>query len=106
MTVRKFFLRLVAVYTIAIVLVYLLPQPIHHRRAFDKAFFTWLHDRTPQNEEALRAEVRKNEMLKLADSAVIALALVTIGSGVYFTIRFAHYKLVRRRSQVGIPDAR
>jgi hypothetical protein len=106
MTARKFFLRLIAIYAIAFVLVYLLPQPMYHRRAFDKAFSTWLHDRTPQNEEALRAEQLKNERIKLLGSGVIALAFVTIGSAIYFTIRFAHQKLVRHRSEIGIPDSR
>jgi hypothetical protein len=108
MTARKFLLRLVAVYTIALVLVYLFPQPIHHRRAFDKAFMTWLHDRTHQNEEALRAEQRKNEMLKLADSAVIALALIVLGTGIYLSILFVGRRLDRRRTRHNseIPDVR
>ena len=101
MTARKFFLRSVAIYAIAFVLVYLIPEHIH-RRAFDRAFMIWLHDRTPENEAVLRAEQRKNDRIKLADSAVIALALVTIGSSIYFTIRIARQKLVRRRPEVEI----
>jgi len=98
MPVRKFFFRLVAVYAIAFVLVYLIPEHIH-RRAFDKAFMTWLHDRTPQNEEVLRAEQRKNEMIKLADSAVIASALVVLGTGIYVSVRIVGRSLDRRRTR-------
>jgi hypothetical protein len=105
MPARKFLFRFLAIYAAAFVLVYLAPAHIH-RRDFDRAFSAWLHDRTPQNEAMLRVEQRKNERIKLADSAVIALALVTIGSSIYFTIRFAHQKLVRRRSEAGIPDVR
>jgi hypothetical protein len=83
-----------AVYVIALVLVNFIPEFIH-RRDFDKAFTAWEQDRTPQNEEALRAEQRKNEMIKLADSAFIALALVALGTGIYLTLRF-----------VGLPDIR
>src|SRR4249920_2190467 len=47
MPVRKFFLRFLAIYAAAFVLVYLIPEHIH-RRDFDRAFSVWLHDRTPQ----------------------------------------------------------
>jgi enoyl-CoA hydratase/carnithine racemase len=48
MLVRKFFLRWAAFYAIAFVLACLIPVQIH-RRAFDKAFITWLHDRIISN---------------------------------------------------------
>jgi hypothetical protein len=64
-----------------------------NRRDFDRAFSAWLKDRTPQNEAALRVEQRKNEIIHLLDSAVIALVLVAIGSGIYVVIRFARHKL-------------
>src|SRR6266480_3182881 len=95
MRVRKILLRSLAMYAVAFVLVYLIPEHIH-RRDFDRAFITWLHDRTPQNEAALRVEQRKNEIIHLSDSAVIALVLVALGSGIYLVIRFAKYKLKLR----------
>jgi hypothetical protein len=105
MPARKFLFRFLAIYAAAFFLVYLTPEHIH-RRDFDRAFSAWLHERTPQNEATLRVEQRKNERIKLADSAVIALALVTLGSGIYFVIRFAHKKVVRRGSEAGIPFVR
>jgi hypothetical protein len=101
MLARKFLFRFLAIYAAAFVLVYLVPEHIH-RRDFDAAFSAWLRDRTPQNEATLRVEQRKNERIKLADTAVIALALATIGSGIYSVIRFAHKKVVRRGSEAGI----
>ena len=97
MNVKKFLLRFLVIYAIAFVLVYLIPEYIH-RRDFDRAFETWLHDRTPQNEAALQVEQHKNEIIKLADSAVIALVFVALGSGIYFAIRFVGDKLHRRRA--------
>ena len=88
MSVKKLILRFLAVYIVAFVLAYLIPQHMH-RRDFDKTFTTWLHDPTPQNEEALRREQRKNEIIKLKVSAVIAVVLVGLGAGIYYGIRFA-----------------
>ena len=88
MSAKMLLLRFLAAYFIAFVLVCLIPQHTH-RGDFDKAFVTWLHDSTPQNEEALRVEQRKNEISMLAVSAVIALVHVALGAGIYFGIRFA-----------------
>ena len=99
MSGKKLLLRLPAVYAIAFVLVYLIPEHMH-RRGFDKVFMTWRHDPTPQNEEMLRVEQRKNEIIKLAGSAVVALVLVALGTGIYFGTRFAG------RKSDGIPDVR
>jgi hypothetical protein len=87
-----FHFSFLAIYAIAFVLVSLIPEYIH-RRDFDRAFSAWLKDRTSQNEAALRVEQRKNEIIHLLDSAVIALVLVALGSGIYLVIRFARYKL-------------
>jgi hypothetical protein len=96
MPFRKTLLRFLAVYAVAFVLTYFIPEHIH-RRAFDKAFFAWLHDRTPQNEAMLRREQRKNEMIKLADTSVIALVFVACGAGIYCIVRFVQHKVDRRR---------
>jgi hypothetical protein len=107
MPVRKFLLRFLALYATAFVLVNLIPEHIH-RRDFDKAFMAWLHGRTPQNEAALRVEQRKNEIIKLKDSAAISLAFVVLGFGIYFAIRFAGQELDRRRANQATenPDVR
>jgi hypothetical protein len=97
MPVKKFFLRFLAIYAAVFILAYLIPEHIH-RRDFDRAFSAWLHDRTPQNEAVLRSEQRKNEMIKLADTAVIALVFVTLGAGIYGIGRFVRHKVDRRRS--------
>ena len=97
MPVRKFFLRFLAIYAAAFVLAYLIPEHIH-RWDFDRAFSVWLHDRTPQNEAVLRSEQHKNEMIKFADTAVIALVFVTLGAGIYCIGRFVRRKVDSRRS--------
>jgi len=79
MRIRKFLLRFLAIYAAAFVLVYLIPEHIH-RRDFDRAFFAWLHDRTPQNEAALRSEQRKNEMIKLVDTALVSFTGLVVSS--------------------------
>jgi hypothetical protein len=106
MRARKFLLRFLAIYSAAFVLAYLIPEHIH-RRDFDRAFMTWLHDRTPQNEAALRVEQRQNEIIKLTDSAAIALAFVTLGYGIYSVNYFVRNKFDRRARQVArISDIR
>src|SRR5260370_21575254 len=95
MPVWKFLLRFLAIYAATFVLVYLIPDYIH-RRDFDRAFFAWFHDRTPQNEAVLRSEQRKNEMIKLVDTAVIALVFVTLGSGMYYLGRYVLHKVDRQ----------
>jgi hypothetical protein len=78
-----------AAYAIVFILVYLTEDI--HRRDFDRAFFTWLKNRTPENEAALRVEQRKNEIIRLRDSAVFAAFAVVIVGGTYKVVR-----LVRR----------
>jgi hypothetical protein len=97
MNVKKLLLRFLAIYAIAFVLVYLIPEHIH-RRDFDRAFEAWLHDGTPRNEAALQVEQHKNEIIKLRDSAVIALVFAALGCGIYFATRFVGDKLHRRRA--------
>ena len=92
MHVWKFLLRFLAIYAATFVLVYLTPEQIH-RRDFDRAFSAWFHDRTPQNEAVLRSEQRKHELIKLVDTAVIALVFVTLGSGMYYVGRFVLHKV-------------
>ena len=98
MRVRKFLLRFLAIYGAAFVLAYLIPEHIH-RRDFDRAFIAWLHDPTPQNDAALRSEQRKNDMIKLFDTAVIALVMVTLGSSIYWIGRSVQGKAKCRRSE-------
>lgn len=91
MQTKKALFRLVVFYALAFALVSLIPEHIH-RRDFDKAFTTWFQERTPQNEAALEVERRKNEIIHIEDSAVVALAVVVLGSGIYYAPR-----LVRRK---------
>ncbi|HEX9222663.1 MAG TPA: hypothetical protein VF860_04980 [Candidatus Acidoferrales bacterium] len=93
--VWKFLLRFLTICAATFVLVYLIPEHIH-RRDFDRAFSAWLHDRTPQNEAVLRSEQRENEMIKLVDTAVIALVFVTLLSGMYNVGRFVLHKVDRQ----------
>jgi len=90
MPVWKSLLRFLAMYAASFALVYLIPEQIH-RRDFDRAFFTWWKNRTPENEAALRVEQRKNKIIHLIDSAVIAVFVVVFVGGTYKVVR-----LVRR----------
>ena len=75
-----------AAYAIVFSLVYLTEHI--HRRDFDRAFFTWWKNRTPDNEAVLRAEQHKNQIIRLRDSATIALLVVVIAGGTYKVVRF------------------
>ena len=86
MPVWKFLLRFLAIYAATFVLVHLIPEQIH-RRDFDRVFFTWWKNRTPENEAALRVEQRKNEIIHLRDSALIAAFVVVIVGGIYKVVR-------------------
>ena len=82
----KIALRYLAAYALALILVFLIPEHIH-RHDFDRAFFVWMKNRTPQNEAALRAEQHKNEMIHLRDSTLIALVVVLIACGTDRVVR-------------------
>jgi hypothetical protein len=99
MRLAKIVLRCLAAYAMASILVSLIPEHTH-RRDFDRAFFTWFKNRTPQNEAALRAEQHKNEIIRLQDSAVIALVVVVIAGGTYIMVRFVRRSSVKRRGIV------
>jgi hypothetical protein len=99
MRLAKIVLRCLAAYAMAFILVSLIPEHIH-RRDFDRAFFTWFKNRTPQNEAALRAEQHKNEIIRLQDSAVIALVVVVIAGGTYMIVRFVRRSSDKRRAIV------
>ena len=86
MRLTKIALRYLAAYALVFIVVLLLPEHIH-RRDFDRAFFVWMKNQTPENEAALRAEQRKNELIHLLDAAVIALVLVVITAGSYKVVR-------------------
>jgi hypothetical protein len=88
MPVTKILMRCFAAYLVAFLLALLIPEHIH-RRDFDRAIFTWVENRTAQNEAVLRSEQHKNEIIHLRDSAVVALLLVSAAYGIYRVVRFA-----------------
>ena len=57
-----------------------------HRRDYDKAYFTWYSNPTPENEAALQRERRIKNEIKLRDSAVGATILVAIGYGAWLLL--------------------
>ena len=63
-------------------------------------FFTWFKNHTPQNEAALRAEQHKNQIIRLQDSAVIALVVAVSAGGTYMVVRFVRRSLDKRRAIV------
>ena len=58
-----------------------------HGRDFDRAFLAWWSNRTRENEATLRVEQLKNEIIRLRDSAGIALFAVVIAGGIYTVVR-------------------
>lgn len=98
MPARKVLSRFLTIYAIVFVLVLCL-IPEHLRRMdFDRAFFAWLRDRSPQNETALRGEERKNDLIQLGSHAVIALVFVTLGTGIYSV---GHFCFAQNRHSTG-----
>lgn len=59
-----------------------------HRREFDHAFFVWYRNRTPENEAALHVQQRKNQMIKLQDSVIVASIVTGLYGAFIFAARF------------------
>lgn len=57
-----------------------------HRRDYDKAYFSWYSNPTPENEAALQRERRINDEIRLRDSAVGATILLAIAYGVWLLL--------------------
>ena len=54
-----------------------------HRRDFDRAFSAYYKNPTPENSEALRAQQRINDYIKLSFNGIGAFALATLVCGGY-----------------------
>jgi hypothetical protein len=75
------------VYLLLLALFYVLLPNLIHRREFDRAFVLWRKDPTQQNEVLLRVQQRKNVIVKLEISGVVALVLWTASLACYRIIR-------------------
>jgi hypothetical protein len=78
----KFFLA----YVVLLMVMFPVPTFIH-RRSYDEAFSAWYKNRTAENEAALRAQQRKNELIGLESHAVGALVVLLGGYGLYKLFR-------------------
>jgi hypothetical protein len=88
-----------AVYVFAFILAYWVP-PFIHRREFDQAFSALCKNPIPENAAALRIQQHKNELIHLEDSAIGAMVLLVIFSGIYEGLQIGkRYFLGKRRPQ-------
>jgi hypothetical protein len=74
-------------YVVLVFLLYVVLPPVH-RSEFDRAFASWRTNQSPQNEAVVQNQQRRNVIVELGTSAV--LALVLLGGG------FASYEIFRR----------
>jgi hypothetical protein len=84
---RKRLLRwALAVYAVVFGLMLVTPNSPDalRRRDFDRAFFAWLHDPTPQNEATLRREELKNDIIRLGMYTFVSSVAVAVIFGPYF----------------------
>ena len=79
---KKLLIWALAIYAVVFIFVFVVPDLLH-RRDFDKAFFAWLHDPTPQNQAMLRHEEFKNDVIRLEFSAVVSLVAVSVVGCIY-----------------------
>jgi hypothetical protein len=70
-----------ATYTLTFACIY--STEFIHRQAFDRAFFAWYNNRTPENEAALEKERHINDMIRFRNSTVGAAILVAVGYGLW-----------------------
>ena len=72
-----------------LLLIFMLSIPMFiHRRSFDEAFSAWYKNGTAENEEALRVQKRKSELIRLEFCAVGALIVLVVGYGLYRLVRY------------------
>ena len=83
---RKQFWRLLIAYALVLVFVYPIPQSVHSQD-FDRAFFAWYKNPTPESAAALRVQQHKIKVTLLVIDAVGAFVLVAMGYGVYSLVR-------------------
>lgn len=81
-------------YLLAFVTIY--PMEFIHRRDYDKAYFAWHSNPTPENEAGFKRERHINEEIRLRDSAVGATILVAVGYGAWLLLLGAKRLAVRR----------
>jgi hypothetical protein len=95
----KKLLYLPVAYALAFALTYVIPSFIH-RRNFDRAFFAWYKNPTPENTSALRIQQHKNDLIHLEDSAIAALVLLVVFCGIYGGLRLGkQYSAGSKRSE-------
>ena len=66
-----------------------------HRRDFDRAFFAWYQNQTPENEANLRKEQRKSEMIRITDSTVAAVIVTVFAFGCYTAVKYVRKRGIR-----------
>ena len=85
-------------YSCAFILANLIPEQID-RREYAIAVDAYTRGPTPENEVALRAQRRENELAHLRDTAMMGLVLVVLGYGI-----LGGRRLMTRRPQRTSPN--
>ena len=80
-------IRWFGAYALILTFAFVTQLPLH-RRDSDRAFSVYYKNPSPENEAALRAERRKNEIIQLKDSAIISFVLLVVGYGLYAGLRW------------------
>jgi hypothetical protein len=91
-----------AIYAVVFGLMWAVPDNLH-RLEFGWAFNAWLHDPTPQNEERLKREELKNDIVRAEINSIVALAAVSVVSGVYFAGAFVWRRIELSRRNGAMP---
>jgi hypothetical protein len=93
MTVARKVSFLLMTYVCAFILAYLMPEQID-RQEYARAVVAYTQNPTQENEAALKTERRINDRIHLRDSAVLGLAMVAVGYGIWsarrLVTRLAH----------------
>jgi hypothetical protein len=91
MLAAKRTLYFTALYVLSFVFIYFMPSTVH-RRDFDRAYFAFYKDPTPENATALRVQERINNYFYFGFAAVGAIIPLSLGCGIYVLGQYAHYK--------------
>ena len=86
---RKTFIRVAVTGFLAVMIAAFAPLTMH-RHDFDHAYFVYSHNPSPENERLLRAELSKNDRIRLAIISVAALVIFAGLNGLWMAVAGTH----------------